>query len=91
MGTTILFDLMVRIIGNLDHSIYWTFTVSSFMELPADLATIWGSEFFGRRWSIAGGLLISSVFMVVAGLTISKYILGLAQNKKCNLDMKIEE
>ena len=74
MLCTLLFDSNVRIVGNLDHSIYWTFTISSFMELPADLATIWGLEIFGRRWSASGSLILASFFMVAAGLAIGKGI-----------------
>ena len=49
--TSVLFDGHIRNIENLNYSIYWTFTISSALELPSDLLSILGMEMIGRRWS----------------------------------------
>ena len=49
--TSVLFDGHIRNIENLNYSIYWTFTISSALELPSDLLSIVGMEVIGRRWS----------------------------------------
>ena len=46
-----MFDGHIRNISNLSHSLYATFTISSALELPADLLAVWGLNFIGRRWS----------------------------------------
>lgn len=66
-----LFDMNVRIIGNLEQSIYVTFTISSFLELPADLLAIWGLDLIGRRWSTFISLFFSGVVMGAAALFTS--------------------
>jgi len=58
----------VRNIANLDLSIYWTFTVSSALELPADLLTIWGLDALGRRWSACLSQALAAAFMLAAAL-----------------------
>eukprot|EP00094_Tigriopus_californicus_P000701 TCALIF_00679-PA protein Name:"Similar to Slc22a21 Solute carrier family 22 member 21 (Mus musculus)" AED:0.35 eAED:0.35 QI:0/0.87/0.55/0.88/0.87/0.77/9/0/461 len=63
-----LFDANVRIIGNLDQSIYITFTISSFLELPADLLAIWGLDAIGRRWSAFISMFLSGIAMGVGAL-----------------------
>jgi len=57
------FDCTVRNIKNLDFSIYVSFCVSVALELPADLLSIVGLEWLGRRWS-------SAISMFAIGLTI---------------------
>jgi len=57
------FDCTVRNIKNLDFSIYVSFCVSVALELPADLLSIVGLEWLGRRWS-------SAISMFAVGLTI---------------------
>ena len=44
-----LFDGHVRNISNIDYSIYVTFTISSALELPADLLSIPAVDQVGRR------------------------------------------
>ena len=51
MVTMFLFECHVRNIVNLNYSLYFTFTLSAALELPADLLNIWGLNAFGRRWS----------------------------------------
>jgi len=57
------FDCTVRNITNLDFSIYVSFCVSAALEFPADLLSIVGLEWLGRRWS-------SAISMFAVGLTI---------------------
>ncbi|TRY75750.1 hypothetical protein TCAL_00766 [Tigriopus californicus] len=66
-----LFDTNVRVIGNLEQSIYITFTISSFLELPADLLAILGLDWIGRRWSAFTSLLFSGIAMGVGSLMTS--------------------
>ena len=67
-----LFDAHIRNIRNLNYSIYATFTVSAALELPADLAAIWGLNWLGRRWSAFLSLALSGGCMAVCGLCLSK-------------------
>ena len=55
--TSVIFDGHLRNIENLKFSIYWTFTISSMIELPSDLLAIWGLDRIGRRWSAVLSLL----------------------------------
>jgi len=57
------FDCTVRNITNLDFSIYVSFCISVALEFPADLLSIVGLEWLGRRWSAA-------LSMLAVGLTI---------------------
>ncbi len=57
-----LFDAHVRNIVNLNYSIYATFTFSALLEFPADMLTIWGLDWIGRRWSASLAFLLSGVF-----------------------------
>jgi hypothetical protein len=65
-----LFDAHIRNIGNLNYSIYATFTISAALELPADLAAIWGLNWLGRKWSAFLSLALSGICMAVCGLTL---------------------
>ena len=67
-----VFDGHIRNISNLDDSIYATFTVSSALELPADLLCIWGLNFFGRRWSAVGSMALSGVCMLVCPIIMGE-------------------
>merc|ERR1712032_879043 len=51
------FDCTVRNITNLDFSIYVSFCISAALEFPADLLSIVGLEWLGRRWSAALSML----------------------------------
>ena len=50
--TSVLFDGHIRNIENLQYSIYWTFTISSALELPSDLLSIWGLGMFSHKMSL---------------------------------------
>ena len=47
------FDTTVRNISNLNFNIYMSFMISGGLELPADLFSILGLDYLGRRWSSA--------------------------------------
>ena len=68
-----MFDGHVRNITNLRFSIYVTFIVSSMIELPADLATIWGLDNLGRRWSAFLSMFLSAVAMVLCSFFLGKF------------------
>ena len=64
VNTYIIFDGHCRNIENLDFSIYISFTISSFLELPSDLLSIVGMDYIGRRWSSAISLALSGIFLL---------------------------
>ena len=72
--TSLLFDGHIRNVDSLQYSIYWTFTISSFIELPADLASIWGLEIIGRRWSAVVSLLAFAVTMFISTIIIDNVL-----------------
>ena len=74
-----MFDGHIRNIANLKYSIYWTFSISAMLELPADLLTIWCLNVIGRRWSAFLSMVISAVCMIFCGLFLGK---GLASSLK---------
>ena len=51
MVTSCIFDTTVRNIKNLNFEFYLSFMVAVSMELPADLLSIIGLQWIGRRWS----------------------------------------
>ena len=55
------FDATVRNIANLDFNIYMSFMISAALELPADLLSIVGLNYLGRRWSSSVSLLACGV------------------------------
>ena len=57
------FDTTVRNISNLNFNIYMSFMISGALELPADLLSILGLNYLGRRWS-------SSISLFACGITI---------------------
>ena len=65
MVISCVFDTTVRNIANLNFEFYLSFMISAAMELPADLRSIVGMNWFGRRWSSALSLLLCAVTMVV--------------------------
>jgi MFS family permease len=71
----VLFDGHIRNIENLEHSIYWTFTLSSFLELPSDLLSIIGLEVVGRRWSAVLSLVGSGIAMMMCAVFHSQVML----------------
>ena len=58
-----IFDTTVRNISNLNFEFYLSFMIAASMELPADLASIWGINWLGRRWS-------ASLSLIGCGLTM---------------------
>ena len=62
-----IFDTTVRNISNLNFEFYLSFMIAASMELPADLFSIVGINWFGRRWSASLSLLLCGVTMLVCG------------------------
>ncbi len=60
-----MFDGHIRNIANLRYSIYATFTISSLLELPADLLAAWGLNWLGRRWSACLSQLLAAACTLV--------------------------
>lgn len=58
-----IFDTTVRNISNLNFEFYLSFMIAASMELPADLCSIWGINWLGRRWS-------ASLSLIMCGLTM---------------------
>ena len=73
--TSVVFDGHLRNIENLKFSIYWTFTISSMIELPSDLLAIWGLEKIGRKWSAVFSLLGFFFTMFISTLFFENLIL----------------
>ena len=67
MVTSCVFDTTVRNISNLNFEFYLSFMIAASMELPADLFSIVGINWFGRRWSASLSLLLCGVTMLVCG------------------------
>ena len=63
MIISLVFDTTVRNISNLNFNFYVSFMVAAAMELPADLLSIVGMDWIGRRWS-------SSIPLLACGLTM---------------------
>jgi len=51
MIISLVFDTTVRNISNLNFNFYISFMIATLMELPADLLSIVGMNWLGRRWS----------------------------------------
>merc|ERR1719510_949721 len=69
MVISCVFDTSVRNIANLNFEFYLSFMISAAMELPADLLSIVGINWFGRRWSSALSLLLCGLTMVVCAFS----------------------
>ena len=67
-----MFDGHIRNIGNIDYSIYWTFTISALLEFPADVLAIFGLNLIGRRWSAFSSQALAGISMIITGLCLSK-------------------
>jgi len=65
MVISCVFDTTVRNIENLQYDIYFSFMVAAAMELPADLLSIVGLNWLGRRWSASLSLLLCGGTMAV--------------------------
>lgn len=66
------FDAHVRNISSLNASIVTTFTIGIALELPADLLVVWSLDFFGRRWSTAGSMILSSIATFLCAIFLGK-------------------
>lgn len=62
------FDAHVRNIENLNTAIDTSFMIGIALELPADLIVIWSLDYFGRRWSTAVPLVLSSIATMLCTL-----------------------
>jgi len=65
MLISLVFDTTVRNISNLDFDFYVSFMVATSLELPADLCSIVGLNWLGRRWSSSISLFCCGVTMIV--------------------------
>ena len=63
--TSFLFEANYRSSANLPYSIYIVYTIFAFLEFPSDMASIWGLEIIGRRWSSVSSLAGFSVIMII--------------------------
>jgi len=64
MMISLVFDTTVRNISNLNFNFYVSFMVATAMELPADLLSIVGMNWLGRRWSSCLPMLCCGVTML---------------------------
>ena len=67
-----MFDGHIRNIGNIDFSIYWTFTISALLEFPADMLAIFGLNIIGRRWSAFLSQALAGLCMIVTAYCLRK-------------------
>ena len=68
MIISLVFDTTVRNISNLNFNIYTSFMVATALELPADLLSIVGLNWIGRRWSSAISLSVCGATMFSCAL-----------------------
>ena len=73
MVISCIFDTTVRNISNLNFEFYLSFMIAASMELPADLASIVGMNWLGRRWSASIALLLTAVTMVICAFTAGQF------------------
>lgn len=66
MAISLVFDGHVRNVGSLGLDIFFTFTVASFTEFPADTILTLILDRWGRRWLACGSMVISGVFSLLA-------------------------
>ncbi|KAH8259314.1 hypothetical protein KR026_002200 [Drosophila bipectinata] len=66
MAISLVFDGHVRNVGSLGLDIFFTFTVASFTELPADTLLTVTLDRFGRRWLACGSMVASGIFSLLA-------------------------
>ena len=74
MVTSCVFDTTVRNISNLNFEFYLSFMITSAMELPADLLSIVGITWLGRRWSASLSLLLCGLTMMVCAFVKGRKI-----------------
>lgn len=72
-----MFDGHIRNIGNLDYSIYWTFTISALLEFPSDVLAIFGLNVIGRRWSAFLSQALAGICMIITGLCLGRWTISL--------------
>ena len=73
MVISCLFDATLRNISNLNVEFYLSFMIATSMELPADLASIWGINWLGRRWSASLALALCALTMLPCAFTTGDY------------------
>lgn len=66
MAISLVFDGHVRNVGSLGLDIFFTFTVASFTEFPADTLLTVTLDRFGRRWLACGSMVLSGIFSLCA-------------------------
>lgn len=66
MAISLVFDGHVRNVGSLGLDIFFTFTVASFTEFPADTLLTLTLDRFGRRWLACGSMVLSGIFSLLA-------------------------
>lgn len=66
MAISLVFDGHVRNVGSLGLDIFFTFTVASFTEFPADTLLTLTLDRFGRRWLACGSMVASGIFSLLA-------------------------
>lgn len=69
MCCVIIFEGLVRSIGQLDFSFFVSFSLISFTELPSVLIVAFTMDYIGRRWLCIFFMGISCVFCVLIALT----------------------
>ncbi|XP_055911752.1 solute carrier family 22 member 13-like [Eupeodes corollae] len=66
MAISLVFDGHVRNVGSLGLNIFFTFTVASFTEFPADTMLTLTLDRWGRRWLACGTMILSGIFSLLA-------------------------
>ncbi|CAB3239241.1 unnamed protein product [Arctia plantaginis] len=61
----IVFDGIVRCIGQLDYDFFITFSAMSFTELPSVLIVAFAMDYTGRRWLCIVSMGISTIFCIL--------------------------
>ena len=81
MLISLVFDTSVRNISNLNFDFYISFMVAASLELPADLLSIVGLNWLGRRWSSCFPMLACGLTMLacawLTGLSLSMFCIQL--------------
>jgi hypothetical protein len=78
------FDAHVRSISSLNAPIVISFTIGIALELPADLLVVWSLDFFGRRWTTAGSMILSSIATLLGSIFLGQAFLTLIKILKSN-------
>ncbi|XP_055844858.1 carcinine transporter-like [Episyrphus balteatus] len=66
MSISLVFDGHVRNVGSLGLNIFFTFTVATFTEFPADTMLTLTLDRWGRRWLACGTMILSGIFSLLA-------------------------